>query len=130
MGRLISAALDPVLLAAGFQAPHYSDGGEDAQRGTQFIFCAAHDQFSARHPRLPQADQQEPGGTCVDLIIDVRADGTLASFDLEGISIEETLRHVGLVTESRALATTRGRSLNEALPIVEAALRRLFGVAG
>jgi hypothetical protein len=125
-GRLVSAALDPVLIPAGFQAGQFGEGGEDREEDAQIIFCAEHDEFSARHSRLPQANQQQPGGTCVDLVVNVRADGTLAGLDLEGTSLEETLRRVGLATDGEAVAKVEGRALAESLPVIEGALRCLF----
>ncbi len=125
-GRLVSAVLDPVLEPAGFAGGQYGEGGEDREVDTQIIFCAGHDEFSVRHSRLPQANQQEPGGACVDLVLEVRADGTVAGLDLEGIPIEETLRHVGLTEDSEAVVRVEGRSVAEVLPVIEAALRRLF----
>ena len=124
LGRLVTFSLDPVLEPAGFQA---GQCGGDSEGNVQVIFCAGHDEFSRRYSRLPQANQQEPGGTCVDLVIDVWADGTLARLDLEGPSIEKTLIHVGLVADSDAVSQVGGRSIAESLPVIEAALRRLFG---
>ncbi len=118
------AALEPVVVPAGFNPPQLGDDELDVV--TQIIFCAPHDVFSARHPRLPQANQQAAGGACVDLVIDVRADGTLARIDLEELTVAATLRHVGLVTEGDALALVEGRPLSESLPVVEAALRQVF----
>lgn len=92
----------------------------------QIIFCAGHDEFSDRYPQLPQSNHEESGGTCVDLVVAVRADGTLAGLDLEGTSIKETLRHIGLMADSEAVARVEGRSVTESLPVIEAALRRLF----
>lgn len=70
VGRVVSAALDPVLVPAGFAAGQYGDhveDDEDRPTGSQVIFCAAHDEISDRHPWLPQADNQERGvGACVD----------------------------------------------------------------
>lgn len=125
-GRLVSAVLDPVLVPAGFQGGQYGEGGDDQERDAQVIFCAGHDEFSDRHSGLPQANQQESGGTCVDLVVEVRADGTLARLDFEGTSLEETLRRVGLVADSEAVARVGGRPMTESLPVIEAALRRLF----
>lgn len=125
-GRLVGAALNPVLVPAGFQAGQYGEGGDDLDRDTQVIFCAAADKFSARYPTLPQADQQGAGGACVDLVIEVQADGMLLRLDLEGTSIESTLRHVGLVTEAEDVSRVKGRPLDESIPVIEAALRRLF----
>lgn len=124
LGRLVRLSLDPVLVPAGFQG---GQGGGDSEGNVQVIFCAGHDEFSRRYSRLPQANQQEPGGTCIDLVVDVWADGTLARLDLEGPSVEETLFHAGLVADSDAVSQVRGRSLAEGLPVIEAALRRLFG---
>lgn len=71
-GRVVSTALDPVLMPAGFQKGQYDEGGEDREGDAQIIYCVGHDEFSVRHPWLPQANQQEPGGACVDLVIEVR----------------------------------------------------------
>jgi hypothetical protein len=125
-GRLVSAALDPVLVPAGFQAGQYGEGGVDLDRDTQVVFCAAADDFSARYPTLPQANQQGPDGGCVDLVIEVQADGTLIRLDLEETSIERTLRHVGLMTVAEDVARVDGCPLDESIPVIEAALRRLF----
>ena len=51
------AALDPVLVPVGFQGGQYGEGGDDREGDAQIIFCAAHEQLSDRHPRLPQADR-------------------------------------------------------------------------
>lgn len=77
----------------------------------QVIFCAGHDEFNRRHSRLPQANQQEQGVTCVDLVLDVRADGTLGHLYLEGISIEETQLDAGMVTDSEAVSQVGGRPI-------------------
>lgn len=121
--RLVALSLDPVLMPAGFQR---GQSGEDSDGNGQVIFCTGHDKFSLRHPRLPQANQQEQGGTCVDLVVNVRADGTLGRLDLEGISIRETLLHVGMVAESEAVSQVGGHSLTQGLPVLEAVLSRLF----
>ena len=124
LGSLVGLSLDPVLVPAGFQAGQCGDDGEGS---VQVIFCAEHDEFSRRYPRLPQANQQEQGGACVDLVLDAWADGTLSRLDLEGTSIEETLLHAGMVRNSKAVSQLGGRPLAEGLPVVAAALRRLFG---
>ena len=124
IGRLVSRALDPVLVPEGFQGGQH---GDDREGDVQIIFCAAHDDFSRRHPHLPQANQQQHAGTCVDLVVDIWADGTLVRLDLEGTSVAATLRHAGLVEEGEAVEQLRGRAVVESLPVIEPALRRLFG---
>ena len=123
LGRLVTISLDPVLVPAGFQA---GQGGDGSEGDVQIIFCAPHDEFSRRYPRLPQAIRPEEGVTCVDLVLDVWADGTLGRLDLEGTSIEETLLRAGMVADSAAVARVLGRPMVESLPVIEAALRRLF----
>ena len=126
-GRLVSLSLDPVLAPAGFLAGAYGDDGAGT---VQVLFCAAHDEFSRRHPRLPQANAQEQIGTCVDLVIDVQADGTLGRLDLEGLSLAETLHRTGLVADGDEVAELDGRPMAEALPVLAAALKRLLGETG
>jgi hypothetical protein len=118
--------LDAVLVPAGFQGGQYGEGGEDGEGDAQIIYCAAHDEFSDRYPWLPQANQQEAGGTCVDLVVDVRADDTLDGLDLEGTSVADTLRHAGLVADADAVAGLKGHSMIQGLPVIAAALTRLF----
>lgn len=123
LGRLVSSALDPVLVPAGFLGGQYGDGrGGDLQ----IIFCAGHEEFSRRHLRLPQAHQQRRPGTCVDLVVDVCADGTLFRLDLEETSLRETLSHTGLTADGDLVARTIGCPMVEGLPVIEGALRRLF----
>lgn len=126
-GRLVSLSLDPVLVPAGFLSAQY---GEDGAGNGQVIFCAAHDEFSRRHPLLPQANAQQQVGTCVDLVIDVQADGTLGRLDLEGVSVAQTLHHAGLGTDGEEVAGLDGRPIAEGLPVLAAALTRLFGEPG
>ena len=122
-GRLVTLLLDPVLLASGFQA---GQCGGDREGNVQVTFCARHDEFSRRYPGLPQARQDEPDAICVDLVLDASAEGTLVRLDLEGTSLEHTLLRAGLVADGEAVADMDGRPLTESLPVIEAALRRLF----
>jgi hypothetical protein len=108
----------PVLVPAGFQGGQYGEGGEDRHEEAQIIFCAGHDELSDRYPRLPQANQQERGvGACVDLVIEVGADGTIAFVDLEATSLQATLRSVGLAADGEAVAVVEGRALTGGLPV-------------
>lgn len=118
-GRSMSAALDPVLGAAGFAA---GQGG-----GDQVIFCAAHDELSDRYPSLPQSDKQSRGmGGCIDLVVH-GDEGRFRSADLEGVSLDTTLRLMGEHEEADAVARQGGGSLDEVLPVLTRALIRLFG---
>jgi hypothetical protein len=129
-GRVVSAVLDPVLVPAGFAPVVVLPGGDDPPTPTQVIFCARHDELSDRYPRLPQADEQERGhGGCVDLVVRVTSEGTIDSVDLESLSLEDTLRRVGLDADVVAVAGIEGRPLLEALPVLEASLRSLFVTA-
>ncbi|MDR7251056.1 hypothetical protein J2X46_000028 [Nocardioides sp. BE266] len=121
---LVCAALDPVMVAAGFQA---GQGGTTPADEGQVIYCAGHDEFSERYPSLPQAHQQEPGGTCVDLVLDVWPGGRLGRMDLEAMSLAATLRHVGLTEDGDAVEAVAGVPVADALPVVAAALERLLG---
>jgi hypothetical protein len=123
LGQLVRLSLDPVLVPAGFQTGQCGYGNE----GFQVIFCAPYAEFRQRHPRLPQARHQEGNDICVDLVVDVWADGTLGRLDLETTSVEQTLLHIGMVSDSEAVAQVVGRTLADSLPVIEAALRRLFG---
>lgn len=92
----------------------------------QVIFCAAHDQLSDHYPLLPQANAQARGkGACIDMVLDSTG-GTLDTVDFEEESLPETLRLLGLETDAEAVATAVGRPLEEALPVLVAALSRLF----
>lgn len=130
LGRVVSAALDPVLVPAGFAAGQYGDhgdGGEDRPTGSQVIFCAAHDELSDLHPWLPQADSQERGvGACVDLVVDIDDQSRVEFIHLEGLSLEETLRRVGRPADADALARVDGQAVEDALPVVASVLKRLF----
>ncbi len=125
-GRVVKDVLDPVLTPAGFREGQWGTGGDGREGDTQVLYCAGHDGFSDRFPRLPQANQQAPGRACVDLVVEVRADQTLGRLDLEAIPVGETLRHVGLVADGQAVTKVIGRSMNESLPVIAAALKRLF----
>ena len=85
----VRAVTDPVVIPAGFA----SGQGE----GSQVIFCAALDELAARFPRLPQVRELQPGtGACVDLVVNADDQMRLATVQLEGMPLEETLRQVGL----------------------------------
>lgn len=124
LGQLATLSLDPVLVPAGFQGGQCGDDGEG---DVQVVFCAPHDEFGRRHAQLPQARDPEPGRICVDLVLDVWADGTLARVDLEGMSLENTLLRVGMVADSQAVAQACGRPLADSLPVIAASLTRLLG---
>ena len=130
VGRVVSAALDPVLMPAGFAAGQYGDhveGDEDRPTGSQVIFCAGHDEISDLHPWLPQANSQERGvGACVDLVVDINDQSRVEFIHLEGLSLEETLRRVGRAADADAVARVDGQAIDSALPVIASALKRLF----
>jgi hypothetical protein len=60
---------------------------------------------------------------------DIGADGTFDRLDLEGTSIADTLRQVGLDAHADAVSRVRARPMAEGLRVLEAALGELFGAA-
>ncbi|GAB3021950.1 hypothetical protein GCM10011376_20830 [Nocardioides flavus (ex Wang et al. 2016)] len=124
--RRLCAALDSVLAAAGFLP---GQGGAADDGSGQVIYCIGHDKLRGRHPHLPQAASDDVLGTCDDLVLDIGAGGTLDRLDLETVSLEETLRQVGLDADADAVSRVVGRPVVDGLPVLEDAVRRLFGVA-
>jgi hypothetical protein len=59
-------------------------------------------------------------------VIEVSDAGTIAFFDLEGTALENTFARSGL-RRTHAVARREGHACTDSLPILEAALRRLFG---
>ena len=116
---MVSSVLDPVLVPLGFAA---AQGG-----GSQVIFCAAHDELSARFPGLPQAFAQGEGG-CIDLVIDGTDDDLVVH--LEGPSLAETLRSVGLHEDAVAVTRLRSDEVDHAVTVLAEVLPRLFRAAG
>src|SRR5262245_7532014 len=126
-GRAVSTVLDPILTRSGFAGGQYGEGGEEQYAaGWQTTFCAGHDALSDRYPWLPQANTQpREAGACTDLIVET----TRGRFDLarmEHLSLEETLRAAGHADDAAAVSRVHGAELAEALPILAAALQRLF----
>lgn len=121
--HLVRAALDPVLVPAGFLAGQ----GDDEQHAGQVIWCIGHDALTNRYPLLPQADMDDVPGRCDDLVVDIGADGTVDRLDLEGTSLADTLRQVGLDAHAEAMSHVRDRPVADSLRVLEAALRELFG---
>src|SRR5262245_23220338 len=102
-GGPVSAALDPVMVPAGFQAGQ-EGGGDDFGDRVQAIFCAGHDGLSDRYPWLPQSHAQESGGTCIDLVVELNRDGIVQFADLEELTLEETLSRVGRTEDAASVA--------------------------
>jgi hypothetical protein len=129
-GRAVSAALDPVLTAAGFAGGQYGEGGGDQPGPWQIIFCAGHDDLSDRHPWMPQANaQRHAEGACIDLVVHTTLDDRFDWADLEGLTLDETLRRVGNDDDANAVRAVHLTRLDTALPVLAAALARLFGEA-
>lgn len=88
-----------------------------------------HTELTSRYPLLPQADTDDAPGRCDDLVIDVGVKSTLDRLDFEGISLAETLRHVGLDADASAVSQVSDRPGVDGLSVLGAALRRLFNAA-
>ena len=126
-GRAVSAALDPILVPAGFAAAQYSENAEDGWRPSQVIFCADAEELSSRYPWLPQAVDYDPEhDMCFDLIVSVTNDGTIDDVELEVRALEWTLREIGGTAEADAAGRLTGTSLLESLPVLQQLLPRLF----
>lgn len=120
-GRAVSAALDAVLVPAGFLP---GQGG-----GPQVTFCAAHDDISDDYPSLPQANaQRRDVGACIDLVVDGDEQGRLRFADLEGLSLVATLQRIGRDQDADALLRVHGAPPEEAVPVLADVLARLFDV--
>jgi hypothetical protein len=114
------------MVAAGFLA---GQGGGDRDGSGQVVYCIGHDELSSRYPLLPQADTDGVPGGCDDLVVDVGTGGTFDRLDLEEMSLEETLRRVGLDADADAVSQASGRPVVDGLQVLEAALRRMFSAA-
>jgi len=119
---VICGALDPVLVPAGFAA---GQGGRHDSAG-QVIYCAGHDDFSERHPALPQAgDQQYNDSPCTDLVVEYDGDHIM-KLDLEGIAVRDTLRAIGRQADADAVERALKQPVEPALSVLGPVLRRLF----
>jgi hypothetical protein len=118
----VRAALHPVLVPRGFAS------GQGA--GPQVIFCASYDVLADRHPRLPQIGEQRLGiGACLDLVVTAEDSGHV-SFRIEGWTIVDTLRDVGLDDQAAAVDQAQQRDLASALDAVACALEDLLTPTG
>jgi hypothetical protein len=118
----VRAALDPVLVPRGF-----ASGQGD---GPQVIFCAPYDLLADRHPRLPQVGEQQRGvGACLDLVV-TDDDAGPVTFRLEGWSLADTLREVGLDDRAAGVDKAQQEDLASALHAVAAALEDLLPDVG
>jgi hypothetical protein len=116
------ALIDPVVVPQGF-----ASGQGD---GVQVIFCASLDELAARFPRLPQVGKQQRGsGACVDLVLTAGDQTSLATVQLEGMSLDETLRRVGLAGRADELRAAIHGDRTHALSGVAAALRELLAAS-
>jgi hypothetical protein len=120
VGRAVSAALDPVLVPAGFLPGQHGDNSDHV------TFCAAHDDLSDRYPSLPQANSHERGKRrCIDLLIDQDQDGPLRLV-LEDRSLADTLRALGRDGDAESVERTLTAPIPTALPVLADVLSRLF----
>jgi hypothetical protein len=58
--------------------------------------------------------------------VDINNQSRVEFIHLEGLSLEETLRHVGRAAHADALARVDGQAIDDALPVVTSVLKRLF----
>lgn len=117
----LADALNPLLERAGFAQAQYSFG-VDGSIG--LTFCAAYVEFRQRFPELPQANDSH--STCIDLMINLDADSHVRRFQLESVSVEETLRQTDHADNAVSAASTIGDTSAEALARLSQALTCLF----
>ena len=126
-GRAVSAALDPILVPAGFAAAQYGENATETWPKNQIIFCAGAEELSDRYPWLPQSANYDPEhDACFDLIVALNPAGSIDYVELEVVTLEATLRHVGRTADADTAARLTGAPLLEALPVVQQLLPRLF----
>lgn len=114
----VTAVFDPLLQRAGFARAQVAGDDEGV------IYCAAHDEFSDRFPRLPQANEQlDVLGACVDLELDF-GDGITAQ--LEGLSLRDTFLALELDGDAAEAAACEEASRDEALEELPRLLTRLL----
>ncbi|MFH7324286.1 hypothetical protein [Aeromicrobium sp. HA] len=114
----VRAALDPLLEPAGF-ARGQGDGADDG-----VIYCAAHDEFSARFPALPQAyEDGDEEWACTDLVLDF---GERFTARLEGLSLRETFHALQLHGDAAEAASWEEATREEALEQLPRLLTRLL----
>lgn len=127
IGRDITNALDPVLVLAGFAAGQGVGPDDDLGAPVGITYCAGHDAFSDRFPWMPQANEYERAErACIDLVIEVSAEGFVECIDLESFSVAETLLLTGRVDESRSVANFIGKQSTDVLAHLPGILDRLF----
>jgi len=127
--RLRTAAeiLNPILVGAGFAPAQY--GGSPLEP-SGVTYCASFDHFAARHPRLPQASEEQRGvGACVDLVIQVDGEDRVTEVHLEGHDLDDTCRLTDCNEDAEAAATIIGSDVLAALDTLSPILRSLFTTA-
>lgn len=123
--RLVCAHLDGPLTAAGFAAGQVGAGATQADA----LFCADYAEFRARHPGVaPDLDYGDDPGTCTDVTITVALGDPplLQEARQDGWALDELLRDLGHADLADRTAALTGRPLDEALPVLEAAVRTLY----
>lgn len=118
----VRALIDPAVVPHGF-ASGQGDGG-------QVIFCASLDELAARFPRLPQVGEQQSGiGACVDLVVTADDQMNVATVQLEGVPLDDTLRRVGLARRADELRAAMRGDRTSALTGVAAAMRDVLAAS-
>ncbi|MGE3812870.1 MAG: hypothetical protein AB7I24_15125 [Candidatus Nanopelagicales bacterium] len=111
------AALDPVVVPAGFVATDYDDA---------VTWCAAYDDLAEAHPSIA-LPQQRGAGACVDLRLRGEA-GRLVEADFEGETLAQALRRAGLERRAGDVEDMVGVRVDIAAPVVAAAVAELLSV--
>lgn len=122
--RAVAAAMDPVMSAAGFAEAQFGQVGWAPEREVGMTFCAAFSDFRCRFPWLPQS--ADVTASCIDLTIDLDAAGRIGRLDLEGWSVEQTLRDIGRVHDSVHAGAVIGTDAFQAIPALLRAVDALF----
>ena len=109
------AAVDPVLVPAGFLP---AQGGGDGERG-QVLWCGAYDDLARDRPGLTGGEQELGVGACVDVTVDLRREA--GQWRVSGVRIEvqplaEVLRQAGDEEGAVRADALVGAALGPALP--------------
>ncbi|WP_435746277.1 hypothetical protein [Nocardioides sp. SYSU DS0663] len=118
--------------AEAAEAPAGTPGTSTGPLGPgSVLWCAGYRDLQAGYPRLPQAhDQEEHGdGSCVDVMIEVDADGRLSRADVETLSVGATFAELGDRVRAARADALLGADARTALPLLAELLRDLFAMA-
>lgn len=110
--EVVDAAVSAAVVGSPWQRPEndanaprpVESDDEPAVRGLDgsTVWCAAYPMVVTQHPRLPQShdEHQTPPFGCVDLWVQVDAEGKLEFFRIEGKTLGQTLAALGRPDEA------------------------------